>query len=189
MAMRYFKLSDDVYVPERWELGTPLDSQGRELGSRVFLRGEPVQVEGRLRVSIYQPGKPLDFTLADAGAIPIVTEKVATLLTQLAPNDVQLFPVDVDTQPGPHFLVNVARLVKCIDDQASEEVTYWTPEDGRPDRVGTYSSVSGMRINPTVVGTEKVFRTWGWHIALIVSEDIKAALERVGATGTKFKAV
>jgi hypothetical protein len=189
MVTRYFKLSDDVYIPGRWELGTPRDSRGRDFGSRLFLRGEPAHIDGRLTIPIYQAGKPLDFTLADAGAVPVVTEKVATLLAEMAPQDVQLFPVDVDTQSGPYFLVNVVRLVKCIDNQASDEVQYWRPEDGRPDKVGTYSSVSGMRIAPNKVGDAKVFRTWGWNIALIVSEEIKKALERAGATGLKFTEV
>ncbi|HEX8823418.1 MAG TPA: AHH domain-containing protein, partial [Archangium sp.] len=47
----------------------------------------------------------------------------------------------------------------------------------------------GMRIDPTRVGDAKVFRTWGWTTALIVSEDVKMALELVGITGAKFKDV
>ncbi len=69
-----------------------------------------------------------------------------------------------------------------------EEVRYWMPEDGRPDRVGTYSSVSGRRIDSAKVGDAKVFRT-GVHVALLVSEETNQALERIGATGTKFKEV
>jgi hypothetical protein len=34
-----------------------------------------------------------------------------------------------------------------------------------------------------------VFRTWGWDLALIVSEDLKQALERQGVTGVKFTEV
>jgi hypothetical protein len=34
-----------------------------------------------------------------------------------------------------------------------------------------------------------VFRTWGWAIALIVREEIRDALERMGATGTEFEEV
>ncbi|WP_373371409.1 imm11 family protein [Stigmatella ashevillensis] len=111
------------------------------------------------------------------------------LLTRVAPHDVQLFPVEIEMQRERYFLVNVIRIVKCIDDQASEEVSYWTEKDGLPEKVGTYFSVAGMRIDPTQVGDAKVFRTWGWHIALIVSEEIKDALEHIGATGTKFKEV
>jgi hypothetical protein len=46
-----------------------------------------------------------------------------------------------------------------------------------------------MRIDPSRVDEAKVFRTWGWSIALIVREEIKEALERIGATGTKFQEV
>lgn len=62
-------------------------------------------------------------------------------------------------------------------------------EDGMPEKVGTYSSVSGMRINPAKVEGSKVFRTSGWTVALIVSEEIKEALGRAGITGTKFTEV
>jgi len=32
MVTRYFKLSDDVYVPGRWELGVRLDSKSHGKG-------------------------------------------------------------------------------------------------------------------------------------------------------------
>ncbi|WP_426730664.1 imm11 family protein [Myxococcus faecalis] len=48
------------------------------------------------------------------------------------------------------------------------------------------SSVSRMRIDPAKVEGAKVFRTWSWTVALIVSEEIKEALERAGITGAKF---
>ncbi|HYO70280.1 MAG TPA: DUF1629 domain-containing protein, partial [Archangium sp.] len=46
-----------------------------------------------------------------------------------------------------------------------------------------------MRIDPSKVGNARVFRTWGWELAIVVSEAIKDALERMGATGTKFQEV
>jgi anthranilate phosphoribosyltransferase len=55
--------------------------------------------------------------------------------------------------------------------------------------MGQYEGVHGLRIDPTKVGAARVFRTWGWTIALIVSEELKEALERIRATGTKFKEV
>ena len=101
----------------------------------------------------------------------------------------QLLAVDVDGQSEPYCILVATRLIRCIDDNASEEVGYWTPEDGRPEKVGKYRGVSGMRIDPTKVGGAKVFRTWGWTIALVVSEDLKEALERAGVTGAKFEEV
>jgi hypothetical protein len=119
----------------------------------------------------------------------VIHAKVASLFADMAPKEVQLIPVDVEGQPDGFFILNVTRVVKCIDDEASAEVQYWKPEDGRPEKTGRYRAVHGMRIHPSKVGDAKVFRTWGWTLALIVSEDIKEALERAGVTGMKFKEV
>jgi hypothetical protein len=185
---RYFDLSDDVYVAERWQLGSPVDEHGQEVDPWQFTKGHPVQVQGRLRVPLEAKGIPLDFTLAGLDT-PVVHVKVASIFAELAPNDVQLLPVDVEGQPEQLSILVATRLIQCIDEKASEEVRHWKPEDGRPDKVGKYRVVAGMRIDPSKVGDAKVFRTWGWSIALIVSEEIKEALERLGATGTRFKEV
>jgi len=190
MPPRYFELLDDVNKPGRWELSDPTDQHGREVDNPwMFRKGAPVDLQERLRIPLLRPGHALDFSMAGVGVTPIVHARVATLLSQLAPSDVQLFPVEIASQPEPYFLVNVTRAVKCIDDQASAEVRYWKPEDGRPEKVGKYRAVSGMRIDPAKVGDAKVFRTWGWTIALIVSEDIKEALERQAITGVAFQEV
>ena len=64
----------------------------------------------------------------------------------------------------------------------------WAP-DGPLEKVGEYRNVRGMRIDPTAVGEAKVFRPWGWNVALIVSEEIKHALERIGNLGVHFDRV
>ena len=46
-----------------------------------------------------------------------------------------------------------------------------------------------MRIDKAKVGNAKVFRPEGWQVALIVSEEIKDAMEALGATGTRFQEV
>ncbi|MCY1044490.1 hypothetical protein OV208_24435 [Corallococcus sp. bb12-1] len=173
----------------RWGLGAPVDAQGQDQGSWLFMQGVSARVEGALRVPLSAQGRALDFSLADAGAVPIVSQRVAELLNRLTPRDVELFPVAVEGYPEPYFLVNVVRLVKCIDDAASGEVRYWTPEDGRPDRVGTYRAVHDLRIDPMKTEGADIFRTWGWPLALIISKDIKLALEHLGATGVRFKDV
>ncbi len=186
MAMRYFRLSDDVYLPGRWELGRLSDQRGEEVWPALLMRGEPAHIEGRIKTSVTIAGKPLDFSHATMG-IPVVHVRTASVFKELAGEDVQFFPVDIEGHPEQYLILNVTRVVKCIDDQASEEVRYWRPEDGRPEKTGQYRAVSGLRIDPTKVGDAKVFRTWGWTVALIVSEDIKEALEHAGITGVKFK--
>ncbi|WP_323383025.1 imm11 family protein [Myxococcus dinghuensis] len=46
-----------------------------------------------------------------------------------------------------------------------------------------------MHLDPSRVGQAHVFRVEGWLGPLIVSEDLKQALERLGATGMKFTEV
>jgi hypothetical protein len=190
MPLRYFELLDDVYIPGRWELGDPTDENGREVANPwMFMKGEPVHLEGRLKIPVDRPGRALDFSVAGVGVTPIVHARAASVLTRLAPDDIQVLPVQVGAESEPYFLINVTRTVRCIDDEASTEVRYWKPEDGQPNKVGRYKSVIGMRIDMSKVGDAKFFRPWGWSVALIVSEDIKTALERAGATGMKFEEV
>jgi hypothetical protein len=188
MTLRYFDLAEDVYIPGRWELGKIADAQGKEVWPWLLMRGEPTAFTGQPTVPVRAPGNPLGFTHAAFG-IPIVDARVASIFAELAPNDVQLIPVNVQGHPEQYFILNAIKVIQCIDDQASEEVQYWTEEDGLPEQVGTYSAVSGMRIDPTKVGDAKVFRTWGWTVALIVSGDVKEALEHAGVTGMEFEEV
>jgi hypothetical protein len=55
--------------------------------------------------------------------------------------------------------------------------------------VGRYASVRDMRIDKAKAGSARVFRCEGWTGTLIVSEEIHDALERMGATGTRFEEV
>ncbi len=186
---KYFKLSQDVDGAGGWDLGNPTDPRGREVDNPwMFREGIPVPEQGRLRIPLGRPGRVLDFTLAGF-SIPVVHIRVASLFTELAAHDIQLIPVDIQRQPDVFRILVATRLIRCIDDKASEEVEYWAPEDGRPEKVGQYRDVYGMRIDPSKVGDARVFRTWGWTIALIVSEELKAGLEHLGATGVKFQEV
>ncbi|NNB89680.1 hypothetical protein HJC10_27125 [Corallococcus exiguus] len=190
MPGRYFGLRDDMGIQTRWLLDDPRNSQGNEVDDPWrFADGCPVRVEERLRIPIYHPGTSLEFSHAGVGGAPVVHQRVANIFQTLAPEDVQLIPVDVEGETEPYCLLVATRNIRCIDEQQTTEVLYWKPEDGQPEKVDEYRAVSGMRIDVTKVGDAKVFRPWGWTLALIVSEDIKEALERANVTGVKFSVV
>lgn len=187
MAQRFFKLADDRYVPRRWHLDTPIDHQGRPVHAWDFKRGMPVQVNGRLKIPIEVAGRPLDFSWAGL-SIPVVHVKVASLLSELASGDVQFIPSDIEGYPEQYLVLVATRLVRCIDEKASR-ILLWTLEDGVPDKVGKYRDVRDMRIDKSKVGGAKVFRPEGWSSTLLISGEIKDALARMGATGTRFTEV
>jgi hypothetical protein len=152
-----------------------------------FRLGFPVLLKERLRIPIEISGTPLDYT--EAGImIPVVHVRVASMFAELAPDDVQLIPVDVEGQPDQYLILVATRLIRCIDEQASR-IELWTHEDGVPHMVGQYSSVRDLRIDKAKVGDAKVLRLEGWPGPLIISEEIKNALEHLGATGTRFEEV
>ncbi|EAU63326.1 hypothetical protein STIAU_1711 [Stigmatella aurantiaca DW4/3-1] len=121
-------------------------------------------------------------------SIPVVHVKVASLLSELAPGDVQLIPADIEGQPDQYLVLVATRPIRCIDEKASE-VSFWTPEQGVPEKIGQYMGVDRLRIDKTKVGNTQVFRPEGWEVVLIISEEIKDALERMGASGTRFEEV
>src|ERR1041384_3118796 len=169
MSQRFFKLADDVYVPRRWHLGTPVDSLGAKLNDWDFKRGRPVPIEGRLKVPIKIAGRALDFS--EAGLrVPVVHSRVGSMLAEHASNDVQLIPADIEGQPDQYFVLVATRLIRCIDEAASK-VQFWRPEDGSPEKVGQYWAIDDMRIDKDQAGNAKVFRPEGWETSLIISGD------------------
>ncbi|MCY1018308.1 imm11 family protein [Pyxidicoccus sp. MSG2] len=185
---RYFRLTDDMRIRQRWHLRAPRNEQGLEVHHWQFFEGRRLEQQGTIRFPVRPTGQVLDFTL-DSFATPVVHERVVDLFQHQRIQDVQFIPVQVEGHEGPYFILNTLRTIRCIDDARSKEVRYFTPEDEQPERVGEYRLVVGMRIDPTQVGDAHIFRPWGWNVALIVSEDLKDAMDAVGITGTKFEPV
>lgn len=187
--MKYFDLFDDMSIPRRWALRSPVDEIGQRIDPWQFDEGRLLYLEGMPTLPLARHGRALDFT-STGHAVPIVSEKVAGLLDKLdLLTQVQLLPARVEGQSESFFILNVLRVIRCIDDARCREVRYWTLEDGQPEKVGEYKVVSGLRINASKVGDAHIFRPWGWRVAIIVSEHLKQAMEQQGIIGADFTEV
>jgi uncharacterized protein DUF1629 len=173
----YFRLTQDVYAPDGtdgWVFQGPFDGQGKRLDNPWrYSDGQRLDVTDVAEAPTFRiahpAGSPLDFNISGLGT-----------------QEVQFLPAKIASRPEPWFILNVTRVVRCIDDARCSEVMYWNPEDGQPKKVGTYRAVYDMRIDPTKVEGARIFRTWGWLVAIVVSQEIKEALEQEHVTGTKF---
>jgi hypothetical protein len=181
----YFELYSNMRIPGRWVLKSPVDEHGEEVDPWQFTESRVLEIQSKLWLPVSHPGRELDFSLTGLGVV-VVHGRVVSLFERLGIRDVQFFPAQVEGHGGPYFILNTLRLIRCIDDARCEEVRYWKPENGQPEKVGEYRVVAGMRIDPTKVGDARIFRPWGWPVALIVSEDLKQAMEAEGITGTRF---
>lgn len=188
-STRYFELWDHRSTEDRWHLSSPVDENGEEIDPWQFKAGTRLELKSPPIFQVTHPGRELEFTLT-AFTIPLVHERVASVLEPLGlQQEVQLIPARVQGRKDPFFILNVLQVLRCIDDARCEEARRWTPEDGKPARVGTYRDVRGLKIDPSKVEGAHLFRPWGWKVVLIVSEPIKLALEAASVTGTRFTEV
>lgn len=184
--MKYYELLSNMLLPGRWVLADPVDEHGQEVDPWQFGDGRLLHPQGKLVLRQALPGSALDFSFTTLG-IPVVHGRVVSLCERLGLQEqVQLLPVQVEGQSEPFFILNVLRVIRCIDDARCEEVQYRRAEDGDPERVGQYRVVAGMRIDPSKVGDSHILLPWGWTVALVISERLKHAMEEEGITGTRF---
>jgi hypothetical protein len=168
-------------IAGRWHIGEiramdgvePVLDAGQWFDSRLPLFG-----------LVTRPGRVLDFSLTSF-AVPIVSSTLAEAITAVAATDVQWLPVDIAEQTGM-MVLNALRVIKCLDESRSEFIK-WTKQDHRADLAGQYRQVTSLTVDPKAIPSDAhVFRVEGWLVALIVSEDVRAAMERVGCVGAKF---
>ena len=180
----FFRLMDDVHIPQRWHLGEVIERGGApvELGS-----GTPIRVAEPLTLEIDLPGKELDFCMTSF-AVPVAKKVLGTAIVEIAGNDLQRFPVIIDSRQD-YEVLNSVRIVKCLDEGRSEFIK-WTHRDHRPDLAGQYRMVSKLRIDLGRVPPDShFFRIDGWLIALIVSGELRQEMEEAGCLGAIFQEV
>ncbi|HEX5748055.1 MAG TPA: DUF1629 domain-containing protein [Archangium sp.] len=185
---RFYDLTDDMSRPGRWHLRHPVDEHGQKIDPWQFTESRRLDAHGLIRFPVKPDGTELEFTQSSF-SIPVVHRRVVQLFERLGIQDVQFLPVEVQSHAGPWFILNSLRVIRCIDEARCREVRHFKPEDGQPEKVGQYRGVSGLRIDPARAEGAHLFRPWGWTVALIISEDLKQALEREGVTGTRFTEV
>jgi hypothetical protein len=178
-------ITDDENYPDRWLLGDPVSADGRPVYASTFTGAERYFGPAPWKLSIKHPGRPVAFHLGSFD-MPVVTDEVAKVVQKIAPADVEFFPVTVGSLRVTYQILNVLRSEDCVDEDRAD-VIKWLPEDGRPDKIGSYRQVHPVFIKPGRYGD--IFRVKGWEIALIVSERMRAALETIDGLGIVFDPV
>lgn len=154
----------------------------------MFADGRVLPDLGALKARIAHPGRKRTFDFSVIEAAPIASETVANVFKTLAPDDVQLLPVSIEGEPERYFVVNATKVIDCIDEANCREVQHY-PEGSFPEYEGEYRWIYGLRIDPSKTEGAHVFRLKKFKTAFIVSEEVKAALEKVGNLGVSFERV
>jgi hypothetical protein len=179
--MRFYNLVDDMTISGRWIIGEVRNADGDNPtldAGRRFTESKPLYAE------IANDGSVLDFSLS-VFAVPIATIELAMEVVRVVGPDVNTIPIDVAGQYDMRVL-NSVRAIRCLDENRSEFLKF-TRRSYRADLAGQYQLVSKLCLDPTSIPSDaNFFRVEGWAIALIVSEQVKIAMERIGCFGAEF---
>jgi len=181
----YYDVWDEKEIEGRWYLKAPIGPSGA-LNPEIFVSGAGhVRPRGPLKIGFRRPGRPIDYTMADRG-MPVASERAAAVLREVASNDIELIPLEVEGRSEPYFIVNAIHAVDCVDEKRSEGLRRWGPEDEEPERIGDYKSFDRLRVDPSRTEGHDIFRVKRCVVYLIVSRRLKEALEGAHLTGLRF---
>jgi len=175
-APSYYELYDDMSTDKRWYLDGPAGADGSWLGT-ALTSGRRFEGAGPLLCRVHHRGPPLELTFTEED-VPIVNPRVAKIFEACCKRDVQLIPARATEENLELWAVNVLATPDCVDDVRSDEVRRYTAEDGRPDEIGQYQRIIGMRIDPARAGGHAILRPWGWWVSVIVGESLAEALRQ-----------
>jgi hypothetical protein len=181
----YYRISDDMHLNGRWHLGAVCNDEG--FVDYEFTMGRPARIRGRPIVELQYPGVPLDFSLTGFN-VPVVSARFAEGVKPVVKDDIEFIPTQVGDRHG-YEIMNVLRLVECIDESRSE-FTKWTEKDERPDLLGHYQMVPKLRIIPENIPPDlHIFRIKYWDVVIIVSDVFVEAARSIAAVGMRLKLV
>ena len=185
MGEAYYRVLCDVEIPGRWFIDDPRLSDGTRQYPWIFTRGQPVSLQGVVALPLAQSGTALDYTEATFG-MPVLSQKAAGIVRDLAPREVQLIPACVESQRDPFFIMNVLSVRRCVDERRSAFKKFATNDPVRPDLAGKYDIITKLVLDVTDIGDSQVFRVKDSEHDLIISKTIKDGLEGMRATGLRY---
>lgn len=184
--MQYFRMLNDLDIPNRWFLGEVEFEDEDEFWN--YIKAGVVQEPKKMpTVQIEEEGIPLEFTMGEFELL-IVNEKAAKIFDE---NEVQLIPLGIKHTKSntKHFLLVIKNELDCIDKEKSEYDVWEEGNEIRPDLAGGYNGFYKMVIDPKLTMDLNIFRIKTFDVAIIVSSIIKNAFESNFIKGVKFKLV
>ncbi len=180
---KFFKLVEDIYIPNRWYPGKILD-----VDNWAFSLPRPVaHNQAPFELTISQDGDQTDYSQAGSCAVHIGNDRVVEILSKY--KKVEFFPLLIKKPryKGNYHAIKVHEYLDCLDESQSEFQVFTENDPIRPDLAGQYHSIITMRIDVRKISDDThIFRLSKDRITLIVSENIKIALEKEDITGCWF---
>ncbi len=185
--MKHFQWTFDRNRQVAWLLDDPTRADGASVSWWHFRKGAPLTIDGALRLSVKQVGELVDASFS-VGDVLCLSERLGHAMQALALDQLQLIPACLE---GGYelFVANLLKEVDCVDEARSAFTKWAGGSSVRPDKAGEYRSMMRLHVDAQAAGQLDIFVPRGWRVAIIVSERMRACIERVGSRGTEFVAV
>ncbi len=82
------------------------DYDGNPISPTAFMDAKELDLTLPLQMGIIRNGRPADFEFIGGCVVPVVSEKVADLIKDMAGDCVQLLPVQIDGSIGERYIIN-----------------------------------------------------------------------------------
>ncbi|MCZ7451362.1 hypothetical protein O8B93_27770 [Agrobacterium rhizogenes] len=185
--MLFWQLEDDINYPGRWYLDEIAGDNINSGYNWQFLTGDGV-VDQRYRLSLTRDGVEMDFTLTDAFVVPVVSDRLKNALSFV--EGVRFFELTLEREKQTfhqYYAMVTDKMIDCFDEESSVYQVFTRDDPVRPDRAGEYHSVLRLVIDPVKAAGHDIFRVKRYPTAMIVSDRIKSALDKLDLTGLKFE--
>jgi hypothetical protein len=174
----WYVLDDDLLIPGRWDVDDPDQVVDGSLHPDAFTMAERVTLRKPLTAKASR-GRRLDYTLGGVG-VPYLSQKMASHVSAVCGDGVQLLPVDVRGES--FFIMNVLEVVDCIDETRSRLTR---APDWVPGERGGIRMVVDLRIDGQLARGHHMFRLRHWEVVIIVSGEV-AQWMASGYVGCRF---
>ena len=194
---RVYQLNWDDSETDRWLLDYPVDGSGEPLEPDTFACGARVDVAGELRIPLLRPGGPLELNVAPM--FLVASERIGSLLGELAPQDLQRLPARVDSASERYEVLNTLSRIDCVDRERTE-ATVFSEAEGL--KTGTLASLApllqaepeltvsivttNLRLHTEDLGGARVFRVPGSDLFPMITHEVRVGLEAEGVRGVVF---
>ncbi|MGH9438093.1 MAG: imm11 family protein [Terriglobia bacterium] len=186
--MKYYNIFFDTTKVNGWFLDNLSTTDGKVLDAREFTCGKLHDSLPAMTLGITSGSEPADFSFGEF-MLQVVNARTAKILTKIAlPDELQMFPVKVQQRQGHYLILNIVKVINCVDENESEFIK-WTKRDHRADKAGQYRQISRLRILSDKAFGAQIFRLWGYKVVTVISAKLKTAFERAGVTGISYHCI
>lgn len=179
--MKYYWLKDDINYSGRWFLNKISGLDNWSLYSKV------PELTEHLSVLVSRHGNEMDFTLTSSHAVPIVSDRLKAALSNFS--GIKFIPVTLNGYLNEYFVMIIDDMVDCVDEVRSKYQKFEVNDPVRPDRAGSFRAFFSMVIDADKVIGIDILRVKRFEMAIIVSDNVKIALENSGVTGVELSFV